>query len=107
MILWKDALDDKLFIIYARLGFGSHSLFHTYRPISIMKATNKITILLECPIEEVFDYKETQVQLPERARIFRNVTCEICGEDAPEHRMRLQDGKKVCMDCFKEYTRGW
>lgn len=63
--------------------------------------------LLECPVEEVFDYKETQVQLPERARIFRNVTCEICGEDAPEHRMRLQDGKKVCMDCFKEYTRGW
>ena len=63
--------------------------------------------LLECPVEEVFDYKETQVQLPERARIFRNVICEICGEDAPEHRMRLQDGKKVCMDCFKEYTRGW
>ena len=63
--------------------------------------------LLECPVEEVFDYKETQIQLPERARIFRNVTCEICGEDAPEHRMRLQDGKKVCMDCFKEYTRGW
>ena len=43
--LWKDALDDKLFILYAKWGFGSHSLFHTYRPISIMKTTNKITIL--------------------------------------------------------------
>ena len=36
-----------------------------------------------------------------------NVVCEECGEAAPEHKIRLMDGKMVCLDCFKEYKRGW
>ncbi len=42
-----------------------------------------------------------------RARIFNSVVCESCGENTAEHKMRLQDGKKVCLDCFKDYSRGW
>lgn len=63
--------------------------------------------ILEAPAGEVFSVKTPQYALPERARSFTSVVCEICGEAAPEHKMRLQDGKKVCLDCFKDYTRGW
>lgn len=35
------------------------------------------------------------------------VVCESCGKNADEHRVRLQDGKKVCLDCFKDCSRGW
>ena len=63
--------------------------------------------LLEAPVDTLFKFSEPGFSLPERARLFQSVTCEVCGESAPEHKMRLQDGNKVCLDCFKDYHRGW
>ena len=63
--------------------------------------------LLDAPIDEVFAFSEPAFDLPESARIFSTVYCEKCGEGAPEHKMRLEDGKPVCIDCFSEYNRGW
>lgn len=63
--------------------------------------------LLNAPIDEIFSFSEPKFDLPERAKIFPTVICAICGEGAPEHKMRLQDGKTVCADCFKDYSRGW
>lgn len=63
--------------------------------------------LLDAPVDELFAFREVPDELPEKARIFKSVECEECGESAPEHKIRLQDGKKVCFDCFKKYSRGW
>jgi formylmethanofuran dehydrogenase subunit E len=63
--------------------------------------------LLNAPVDDLFDCQEVDTKTPEQARIFPSVSCEICGETAPEHKIRLQEGKKVCLDCFKEYSRGW
>ncbi|MCX7884197.1 MAG: FmdE family protein [Caloramator sp.] len=63
--------------------------------------------ILEAPEDDVFEVKPLSVKLPEKARIFNSIVCEECGETAAEHRIRIQNGKKVCLDCFKEYTRGW
>lgn len=63
--------------------------------------------ILNAPAEEIFDFMKPAFSLPESAVIFSTIVCESCGENAPEHKMRLQDGKKVCLDCFKEYGRGW
>ena len=63
--------------------------------------------LLNAPIDEIFDCREVEIEIPERARLFTSVACEICGESAPEHKIRLQEGKKVCLGCFQEYNRGW
>ena len=63
--------------------------------------------LLNAPVDEVFTFSEPKLDLPEKARLFQTVVCEICGEGAPEHKMHLQDGKTVCADCFKSYSRGW
>ena len=57
--------------------------------------------------EEIFTFMKPAFSLPDQARIFTSVACESCGESAPEHKIRLQDGYKVCLDCFKEYSRGW
>ncbi|MGI5979202.1 MAG: FmdE family protein [Oscillospiraceae bacterium] len=61
--------------------------------------------ILEQPAEELFTFSEAREALPERARIFRSVKCEFCGEKAREDLIRLSDGKFVCLDCFKEYDR--
>lgn len=63
--------------------------------------------ILNASVDDIFDFKKPAFDLPETARIFTSVVCESCGESAPEHKMRLQDGKKVCLDCFKDYVRGW
>ena len=61
--------------------------------------------ILNAETEELFDFKIPQFKLPEKARIFKSVNCEICGENTSESRMRLQDGEKVCLDCYCEYSR--
>ncbi|CDF57382.1 FmdE family protein [Thermobrachium celere] len=63
--------------------------------------------ILEAKEADVFEVKPLRVKLPEKARIFNSIVCEECGEAAAEHRIRIQNGKMVCLDCFKEYTRGW
>lgn len=65
------------------------------------------TFILTAPMDEVFSFGEPRYEVPEQARLFATTVCEICGEGAPEHKMRLQDGKKVCLDCFQDYVRGW
>lgn len=63
--------------------------------------------ILNAPLDDVFAFGKPDFDLPERARLFTTVVCESCGEGAPEHKIRIQDGKKVCLDCFKDYNRGW
>jgi formylmethanofuran dehydrogenase subunit E len=63
--------------------------------------------ILNSSIDEVFNFSKPTFELPEKARLFTTIACEICGEGAPEHKMRMNDGKKVCLDCFKDYSRGW
>lgn len=49
---------------------------------------------------------ESEFPFPEKARIFRSVECSACGEWAAEPRMRLRDGRPVCLTCAGEYSRG-
>lgn len=63
--------------------------------------------LLAAPLNELFDAAAVLAEIPEKARIFASAECEVCGERAAEHKMHLQDGKPVCVSCFKEYDRGW
>ena len=43
--------------------------------------------------------------LPERARLFQSHPCDGCGEVTAEHLLRLENGKKLCLDCFRAYNR--
>lgn len=63
--------------------------------------------ILATPGRELFELKKPSFPLPERARLFATVICENCGEGAPESKIRLENGKKVCLDCFSDYSRGW
>ena len=58
-----------------------------------------------CRPEEMFQVKETTIQLPEPARIFDSYTCDCCGETAGANWIRLAGGKKLCLDCYENYDR--
>ena len=54
---------------------------------------------------ELFDVKETVIELPEPARIFKSEQCSCCGEITAEPMLRLQGGKLFCLDCYDKYNR--
>lgn len=59
------------------------------------KGDDYIDFVLNGPLEEIFTVTETRYELPEKARSLNTVICEVCGEGAPETKMRLQDGKSL------------
>lgn len=54
---------------------------------------------------DLFDVKPTSLELPEKARMFQSYPCDGCGEVTAEHLLRLENGKKLCLDCFQAYNR--
>lgn len=94
-------------------NFYNRNTGESFRIIAKPKNTGRkkpddyIRYILEAPLEEVFTITETRFPLPEPAKHLETVICEICGEGAPETKIRLQDGKKVCLECFQGYDRGW
>lgn len=72
-----------------------------------MDRDKRLEYILNAPVDEIFNFMKPAFNLPDAARIFTSIVCESCGEGAPEHKMRLQDGNRVCLDCFKIYERGW
>jgi formylmethanofuran dehydrogenase subunit E len=65
----------------------------------------KQNFILEAPLEEVFEIKKPGYPLPEAARLFPSIDCELCGESTAEPYIRLENGKRVCLDCFRDYFR--
>ncbi len=63
--------------------------------------------ILEKPSDKIFSIKKPNFEVPKKAKIFNTIFCESCGEGAPEHKIRLSNSKKLCLDCAAEYSRGW
>ncbi|WP_330583566.1 FmdE family protein [Geosporobacter ferrireducens] len=102
-------------LIYRGTGKQAFSFFHrptnqsiriVLKPFQVeMGREERQAYLLNAPVEEIFEFKSPGFQLPERARLFKTIICENCGEGTPEHKIRLMEDKKVCLDCFKDYSR--
>ena len=71
------------------------------------RTDRRVEAILDLPAETLFSIQDLNVEIPERARIFRSVPCEKCGELTAESRVRVEDGKFVCRACSKEYSRRW
>ena len=55
--------------------------------------------LLGCGDSELFTIEHRTITLPEYAPIFASVRCSRCGENIMETRVRMRDGKPVCIPC--------
>lgn len=55
--------------------------------------------------EELFEVKPVTLPLPESARIFDSYICECCGEVTGSAWIRIENGKKLCLDCCHQYNR--
>lgn len=70
-----------------------------------MYREEKRLFILNSSVDDLFDYSKPKFELPNKAVIFKTVICEKCNEGVAEHMIRIQDGRKVCLDCYEEYSR--
>ena len=58
-----------------------------------------------CAPEEMFEVKQTTIDVPERARLFTSFVCDCCGEVTGANWIRLSGEEKLCLDCYRTYNR--
>jgi formylmethanofuran dehydrogenase subunit E len=59
--------------------------------------------LQESPDEEIMEIREIPIPEPDFARIHQAVPCAACGELVMETRIRIVNGKKLCIPCAETF----
>lgn len=66
-----------------------------------LSRAEKIERLKTADDDELFDVSDVKLEAPPKAKVFRSVTCDACGEGTMETALRLLEGKKLCPPCFE------
>lgn len=69
------------------------------------KAQEALQTFLTDPLESAVEIQEVELDLPEKARIFKTITCAECGEKVMEPRARVKKNQMVCIPCADLYER--
>lgn len=60
-----------------------------------------VQAILEAPDEKIISLKFIEMLPPKKARIFKSIPCEGCGEMVADAKTREYEGKRVCMPCYQ------
>jgi formylmethanofuran dehydrogenase subunit E len=63
--------------------------------------SKRIKLILDADLKELFDVEEVTAPPVRPARILKSIKCSDCGEMTMESRIRLFDGKNLCIPCFQ------
>lgn len=61
----------------------------------------RIDHILGAPVAELFEVRESEIELPAEAKIRRSVRCDRCGEPVMETRTVSREGATLCQECAK------
>jgi len=61
----------------------------------------RIEAILSAPLEDLFEIRDVEVEMPEKARILASVVCSECGEASMASRMHYFYGQAFCTPCFE------
>ena len=92
------------FSFYNRLTGKSVRLVLKPKPAD-MTREQSFEYYQSCAPSEMFNVKETTIELPESARIFTSYDCDCCGESTGANWIRLSGDEKLCLDCYETYDR--
>ncbi len=76
------------------------------KPLPPMEKEEKIAYLRNAPLESLFDLREPDFPMPERARLFSSAPCARCGEMTAEPWLRVKNGEILCLDCYEKGCGG-
>jgi formylmethanofuran dehydrogenase subunit E len=60
---------------------------------------DRIERILSAPREEIFTIGDVRFPHPGKSERRRQLPCSLCGEMTEEDKLRIQNGKPVCLDC--------
>lgn len=60
--------------------------------------------ILQAPLDKVVRIEEVTMRPPEKARIFKSISCDCCGEMVGDEKTREIDGQRVCIPCYLKKT---
>lgn len=93
------------FSFYNRRTGRSVRLVLRPTPAELTDKQARFQYLQQAEPAQLFDVKPAVLAVPERACLFHSLPCDGCGEVTAEHLLRLQDGRKLCLDCYRPYDR--
>jgi formylmethanofuran dehydrogenase subunit E len=64
----------------------------------------RIKEILEAPLEELFEVRRVEIDMPDKAQILASVVCTECGEATMTTRVRTFRGQPYCIPCFEALT---
>ncbi len=67
-----------------------------------MDKKERIQTLLNADLKDLFNVQTIELPPVRPARILKSLACSQCNEMTMESRIRLFDGKKLCMPCFEQ-----
>lgn len=62
----------------------------------------RIQEILEADLEDLFEVQPIDKPPVKGARILKSIKCDACNENTMESRIRLFDGKQLCIPCFEK-----
>lgn len=78
----------------------------------VLKETNnslskidKINYFKNLSFGDLFEIKETTINLPKKAEKYSNYTCENCKESTAEFAIHLYNNTNLCSDCYEPKHR--
>jgi formylmethanofuran dehydrogenase subunit E len=66
---------------------------------------DRIKAILNAPIEELFEVRQVETDMPDKARILTSIACTECGEATMSTRTRTFRGQPYCIPCFEALTQ--
>ena len=65
------------------------------------RKTARIRSILDADDKELFAIARGRSPLPPEAEIFQSIRCASCGEKVAEPKVRIRQGKMLCIPCFE------
>lgn len=63
----------------------------------------KIDHILQADEKDLLKIEKVEVEPPPAAKIFPSVMCSVCNEKVMESRIRVRNGKYLCIPCFEKH----
>jgi formylmethanofuran dehydrogenase subunit E len=67
----------------------------------------KIRHILEAQEKDLMEVKKGRAVLPPEAELYRSIDCAACGEKVAEPKVRMRNGKMLCIPCFEGKGESW
>jgi len=65
-------------------------------------SARRVSDILSTPAGQIYEIKEPRLPVPEKARIFENIICPVCGESVGVARCVEVGGRKICQFCSQK-----